>query len=254
MRAITAYFESLLDATHDLIACCKPQSAFFEALGLPGLEALAAVVAHAKDLEVPVLLDAKRGDIDSTAAAYACAYLTDGALGADALTINPYLGMDALEPFVTAARDNDKGVFVLLKTSNLGSADLQDVQLASGVPLYQHLAGLLNERTTRLPVDDHGYSPLGVVVGATHAGHLAALRGVLPRSVFLVPGYGAQGGTAEDVVAAFDRDGFGAVISASRSVNYPFGPVAESAGAAVDASRAAVRTMRDQINSALERR
>jgi len=253
-RAVTSYFRGLLDATADLIACCKPQSAFFEALGLPGLEALASLTAHARTLGVPVILDAKRGDIDSTAAAYASAYLTGGRLAGDALTINPYLGMDSLEPFITTADDSGRGVFVLLKTSNSGSVDLQDVPLASGVPLYRHLANMLAARAGTMPRDEHGFTALGVVVGATHASHLAELRSVLPRSVFLVPGYGAQGGTADDVAAAFDGNGRGAVVSASRSLTYASGPVGDDPTGAIDAARGAVVLMRDAINGAIARR
>mgnify|MGYP003734455571 CR=1 FL=1 len=226
----------------------------FEALGLPGLEALASLTAHARTLGVPVILDAKRGDIDSTAAAYASAYLTGGRLAGDALTINPYLGMDSLEPFITTADDTGRGVFVLLKTSNSGSIDLQDAPLASGVPLYRHLANMLAARAGTMPRDEHGFTALGVVVGATHASHLAELRSVLPRSVFLVPGYGAQGGTADDVAAAFDGNGRGAVVSASRSLTYASGPVGGDPTGAIDAARGAVVLMRDAINGAIARR
>jgi orotidine-5'-phosphate decarboxylase len=254
-EAVAEYFEHVLDATHDLIACCKPQSAFFEAMGLAGIEALERLMARARSLGVPVLLDAKRGDIATTAEAYAAAYLGDGRLAADALTINGYLGMDSLEPFITRATVTGRGVFVLLKTSNPGSVDIQDLDLASGVKLYQHLAGLLRTRAASLPSDPHGYTPLGVVVGATHATHLAELRHALPSSVILVPGYGAQGGSAADVAAAFDAAGAGAVVSASRSLTYPGGMSAVVADAASgSAARAATLTMRDDINRALARR
>jgi len=254
-EAVADYFELLLEATHDLVACCKPQSAFFEAMGSDGFHALERVMAKARSLGVPVLLDAKRGDIDTTAAAYAEAYLGDGRLAADALTVNGYLGMDSLEPFVRAVQGRGRGVFVLLKTSNPGSSDIQDLELAGGGRLYQHLGGLLRARATSLPTDARGYTGLGVVVGATHAAHLAELRRALPSSVMLVPGYGAQGGSAADVAAAFDAAGFGAVISASRSLTYSLGRsdlVADTAAA--DAARAATRAMRDAINAALAAR
>ena len=253
-ETIAGYFEQVLAATHELIACCKPQSAFFEALGPPGLEALSRIVDRARELGVPVILDAKRGDIDSTAQAYADAYLGGGWLSADALTINPYLGMDSLEPFVAAAEGSGRGVFVLVKTSNPGSADLQDVRLANGDPLYLHVAKLLTERAASLPRDERGYGPVGAVVGATHAQHLSELRSLMPTSVLLVPGFGAQGGTAQGAASAFDEDGFGAVVSASRSLTYPKGAVGDDAKAAVAASRAAVVAMRDSLNrSILER-
>ncbi|HET8985366.1 MAG TPA: orotidine-5'-phosphate decarboxylase, partial [Trueperaceae bacterium] len=150
-EAVAEYFEHILEATHDLLACCKPQSAFFEALGVAGIEALQRVMSRARSLGVPVLLDAKRGDIASTADAYAAAYLGDGQLSADALTVNGYLGMDSLEPFITSATTKGRGVFVLLKTSNPGSVDIQDLDLASGVKLYQHLGRLLRNRAASLP-------------------------------------------------------------------------------------------------------
>ena len=254
-EAVTVYFEGLLEATHDLLACCKPQSAFFEALGLQGSEALARVSAKARSLGVPVLLDAKRGDIDSTAAAYARAYLADGPLAADALTVNGYLGMDSLEPFITAAVNSGRGLFVLLKTSNPGSADIQDLALADGSRLYQHLAALLNARAAGLPADADGYTALGVVVGATHAAHIAELRRALPSSVLLVPGYGTQGGSATDVAAAFDESGLGAVVSASRSLTYPRSRPEAVAGAATPAAaRSATLRMRTEINMALPAR
>lgn len=254
-EAVAAYFERVLEATHDLLACCKPQSAFFEALGIPGIEALDRVMAKARSLGVPVVLDAKRGDIATTAVAYAAAYLGDGQLAADALTINGFLGMDSLEPFIASAISHARGVFVLLKTSNPGSSDVQDLELASGARLYQHLAGLLRRRASGLPADANGYTALGVVVGATHAAHLAELRRTVPSSVMLVPGYGAQGGSASDVVAAFDDAGLGAVVSASRSLTHPRdrSELVAAAGAA-SAARAAALSMRDDINRALAAR
>lgn len=270
-EAVATYFEHVLEATHDLLACCKPQSAFFEAMGVPGIEALTRVMAKARSLGLPVLFDAKRGDIDTTAAAYAAAYLEDGQLAADALTVNGYLGMDSIEPFIDSATSHGRGVFVLLKTSNPGSVDIQDLELASGARLYQHLAGLLHGRASRLPTDANGYTVLGVVVGATHAAHLAELRRAVPSSIMLVPGYGTQGGSAANVAAAFDEAGLGAVISASRSLTYSQGrsdtaegaatayPAAAHAAAAsatadaaaAKAARAATLTMRDDINGAL---
>lgn len=246
--AVVASFGAILEASHPWLACCKPQSAFFEALGLPGLEALARLMAIARDLGLPIILDGKRGDIGSTSEAYAGAYLGAGDFAADALTVNPYLGLDTLEPYLDAATRNERGVFVLVKTSNPGSADLQDQPLAGGGLLYEALADRLTERARHLPVDAHGYTGLGAVVGATHPEALARLRRRLPLSVLLVPGYGAQGGGANEVVGAFDGDGLGAVVSASRSLTYlPARDEAELADAAADAAR----TMRDAINRAL---
>ncbi len=250
--AVTRYLVNVLDATHDLVACCKPQSAFFEALGLPGLEALAAVLGHARSLDLPVILDAKRGDIGSTAEAYASAYLTEGALAADALTVNPYLGLDTLEPFITAAEAGGRGLFVLVRTSNAGSADLQELELVGGQPLYAHLADELTARAASLPRDAHAYTSLGAVAGATHPAATRELRKRLPHSLLLVPGYGAQGGSAEDAAAAFDANGWGAVVNASRSLTYPNAAAATLAEVGA-AARAAAATMRADLNHALGR-
>jgi orotidine-5'-phosphate decarboxylase len=247
-RAVAAHVREVLDATHDLIACVKPQSAFFEAMGIPGLIALAQVLADARDRGIPAVLDAKRGDIGSTAEAYASAYLSDGVFSADALTVNAYLGLDTLEPFLTAAEHGGRGLFVLVKTSNPGSGGLQDVVGDDGRRLHERLADALAARSLDLDHDDAGYGPLGAVVGATYPRDLAAARQRMPRSVLLVPGYGAQGGRAEDVAAAFDHAGLGAVVNASRTLLYPSG------GDDVGASRAAARAMRDDLNRALEGR
>ena len=250
-RAVASYARDVLHATHDLVACVKPQSAFFEALGIPGLIALAQVIADARALEVPVVLDAKRGDIGSTAEAYADAYLGDGVFAADALTVNPYLGLDTLEPFIARAAAGARGVFVLVKTSNPGSGDLQDIVGDDGRQLHQRLADALADRAAALPRDADGYTPLGAVVGATYPAELADARARLPRSVLLVPGYGAQGGRADDVVAAFDANGLGAVVNASRSLFYPAEGTADDVG---HAARAAATAMREDLNRALAER
>ncbi len=245
----------MLDATHDLVACCKPQSAFFEALGLAGLEALATVMRHARQLGLPVILDAKRGDIGSTAEAYASAYLTEGDLAADALTVNPYLGLDSLEPFVASAAANGRGLFVLVRTSNPGSADLQEVRSADDRPLYLRLADALNERAAALPRDAQGYTLIGAVAGATQPNAIRELRATLPSSLLLVPGYGAQGGSAADAALAFDTNGWGAVVNASRSITYPAAAVtAMSLKEVGAAARAAAAGARADLREALAAR
>ena len=239
-RAVIGYFRDIMEASQEMLACVKPQSAFFEALGIPGLVALAQLIADAKALGLPVILDAKRGDIGSTAEAYADAYLKNGVFSVDALTVNPYLGMDALEPFITAAHENDRGLFVLVKTSNPGSGDFQNVESSEGMYLYDHVAYKLAEKSREL---GEGYGSVGAVVGATYWQELEHLREVLPQSVLLVPGYGAQGATADDVAAAFDEDGFGAVVNSSRGLCYI---TQEDTYAA--AAQAATLEMRDAIN------
>src|SRR5690606_29904969 len=165
LAALRRYLGAALEAASDLIAACKPQAAFFEALGPAGWELLAEVVALARDLGVPVVLDAKRGDIGSTAQAYADAYLGEGPLAADALTVSPYLGLDTLEPFVAAAAAHGRGVYVLVRTSNPGSGDLQDLPLAGGGTVASRLAERLAALSDGLEADDDGYTPLGAVTG-----------------------------------------------------------------------------------------
>ena len=218
LAALRRYLGAALEAASDLIAACKPQAAFFEALGPAGWELLAEVVALARDLGVPVVLDAKRGDIGSTAQAYADAYLGEGPLAADALTVSPYLGLDTLEPFVAAAAAHGRGVYVLVRTSNPGSGDLQDLPLAGGGTVASRLAERLAALSDGLEADDDGYTPLGAVTGAPR--DLPWLRAALPRSPLLVPGYGAQGAVAADVAPAFDARGLGALVNASRTLTY----------------------------------
>ncbi len=244
-RAVVYYFQAIIQATQGVVACYKLQSAFFEALGIPGLIALAQLTADVRARGIPVILDAKRGDIGVSAEAYARSYLAGGVFASDALTINPYLGADSLEPFVTQAVRADRGLFVLVKTSNPGGGDVQDVKLEGGAQLFEHVADLV----TRLAGPHRGgsgYAPVGAVVGATHPDALKALRERLPYSVLLVPGYGAQGGGAEDVAAAFDEEGLGAVVSSSRALTY----VTQGADFAERAREAAVE-MNGAISAAL---
>ena len=244
-RAVVHYFQAILDKTHDLIACVKPQSAFFERLGIPGLIALAQLIADAKSLELPVILDAKRSDIGSTSRAYADAYLADGVFGSDALTINPYLGTDSMHPFVETADANERGLFVLVKTSNPGSGDFQSLTTAAGRQVYEvvaeRLTGLAEQR-----LDADGLSPIGAVVGATFPQELAQIRQQLPHSWILVPGYGAQGATASDVSGAFLAGGKAAVVSASRSLTHTTDDQTFARRA-----REAALVMRDEINAAI---
>jgi orotidine-5'-phosphate decarboxylase len=244
-KALVFYFRGIIEATEDLVACYKPQSAFFEALGIPGLIALAQIIADIKSRGIPVILDAKRGDIGATSEAYARAYLADGVFGSDALTVNPYLGLDTLEPFINQALEAKRGLFVLVKTSNPGSRDFQDVQLQDGRTLYEKVADEL-VTVARGHLNGTPYSPVGAVAGATHPQQLKALRTRLPHSILLVPGYGAQGGRAEDVAHAFDQNGLGAVVSSSRALTY-----ATQADDFAEQAREATTRMRDEINRQL---
>jgi orotidine-5'-phosphate decarboxylase len=199
----------------------KPQAAFFELLGSGGFATMKKILDEAKRLGFVTILDAKRGDIASTATAYA-----DAAFGptwdADSLTINPYLGRDAVEPFLTAAKAADRGVFVLVRTSNPGAGLFQDL-VCDGKPLYRHVADEV-AKWNASTIGQCGLGDVGAVVGATHPKELAELRAALPDVWFLVPGYGAQGATAADVKAAYRSDGLGAVVNSSRGVTFPFHP------------------------------
>jgi orotidine-5'-phosphate decarboxylase len=247
-KGVVALYRSVLEASHERLACVKPQSAFFEALGIPGVIALAQVIADARSLDLPVILDAKRGDIGSTAEAYASAYLGDGVWSADALTVSPYLGPDTLEPYVSTARPRGRGVYTLVATSNPGAATWQDERTDSGRLVHEHVADHLQALA-----GEHGrYGAIGAVVGATRCERLAALRDRMPDVLLLVPGYGTQGGGAADVSKAFDRDGLGAVVSASRSL-MPSADATDFAAAGADA-RSRVEAMANAIEAAVAAR
>lgn len=209
----------ILDVIAPHVACIKPQLAFFEAVGPYGMLALADVVEYARKLGLVVILDGKRNDIGSTAEGYAAAYLGENsAWKGDALTVSPYLGEDSVSPFVKVAQKNDAGVFILVKTSNPGGGMLQDLT-AAGKTVYQHVADWV-ETTSASIASENGdaYGPVGAVVGATYPEQLVELRKRMPHAWLLVPGFGAQGGTAKDVAPAFDADGMGAVINNSRGI------------------------------------
>lgn len=214
----------IVDAVAPYAVAVKPQLAFFEALGPPGMEALESVCAYGRTAGLIVLADAKRGDIGSTARAYASAYLEPAegrAPLADAMTVNPYLGLDSLEPFIAACRREGAGIFCLVKTSNEGVADIQDLALSDGKPLWQHVASLVSEWGEEL-VGERGLSSVGAVVGATHPAAVEEARRLLPRAVLLLPGIGAQGAGPADVTGAFTSGPASALVTASRSVLYAY--------------------------------
>ena len=212
----------LIDVVAPLVPAVKPQVAFFEQLGPAGLEMLARVIRHARDQGLIVIADAKRGDIGSTAAAYADAWLagedpTAARWAADCLTVNPYLGGDSLEPFVNVATERGAGLYVLVRTSNKGAADFQD-RTTDEQTLYQGVAAMVEELSVKTLDGDYGQ--VGAVVGATWPEELTQLRAAMPHTLFLVPGYGSQGGTAKDVMSAADNNGQGALINSSRGINF----------------------------------
>jgi orotidine-5'-phosphate decarboxylase len=247
---VEAFCRAICDAIAPYAAAVKPQAAYFEALGSAGVAVLERVAAHARDLGLPVILDAKRNDIGSTAEAYAAAYLAprgDAAPLADAITVSAYLGHDGVEPFVKMAHEYGAGLFILVKTSNPGSGQLQDLRLDSGLTVYQHLGDLVAEWGQEL-VGDSGYSAIGAVVGATYPEQLAELRERLPHTPFLVPGYGHQGATAEDVARAFDGHGLGAIVNSARGIIYAY---RKREGSFAEAAAEAAREARDELNGAL---
>lgn len=209
----------VIDVVAPLVAVVKPQSAFFEQLGPHGMLALSEVVDYAASKNLLVVMDAKRGDIGSTAEAYAAAFLgakPESAWGCDALTVNPYLGDDSLTPFVNSAQQTGSGIYVLCKTSNPGSRTLQE-KMIDGKPVYEIVAEQI-QALAKDSMGQHGYGLVGAVVGATYPEQLAVLRSRMPNTLLLVPGFGAQGGSAKDVAGAFDAAGNGAVINSSRGI------------------------------------
>jgi len=246
-ETILAFNRRLIEAVRPYCAIAKPQSAFYERWGAPGIEALRETMALCREAGLLVILDAKRSDIASTATAYAQAYLGGGPLACDALTVNPYLGADGIAPFLAEARGRGKGIFVLVKTSNPSSVELQNATLQDGRTVYE-LMGDFVEQWGEASVGECGYTDVGAVVGATFPAELAALRQRMPHTWFLVPGYGRQGGTAADVAVAFDSEGLGAIVNNSSGLMYAY----ESSGAADFATAAAeaARTMRDALESA----
>jgi orotidine-5'-phosphate decarboxylase len=225
--AIFSFTTSVLRIVAPLVPVVKFQSAYFEKYLWEGVEAYYSLIAEAAELGLLVIGDIKRGDIGSTAAAYAAGHLAgdsvqeqDDVVMPDAITVNPFCGLDTIAPFVQTARDHDRGLFVLVRTSNPGSAELQDVKLADGRTwsemLAEKLAGIAADGGL---VGSRGFSAVGAVVGATQPQTMQSLRAKLPQSIFLLPGYGAQGATAEMTRAAF-KNGTGAIVSASRSILY----------------------------------
>jgi orotidine-5'-phosphate decarboxylase len=216
--AYERFCRAVIDVVAPLVPVVKPQAAFFEELGAPGMAALGSVIEHAQTRGLLVIIDGKRNDIGNTAGAYARAYLgrDDSAWHGDALTVSPYLGDDSLTPFVDVAAERGSGVFVLVKTSNPGGRMLQDLD-CDGRPIYAHVAAHV-EQLAAATVGDCDYGCVGAVVGATYPEQLAELRGAMPHTWFLVPGYGSQGGTAADVVGGFDARGLGAIVNNSRGI------------------------------------
>jgi orotidine-5'-phosphate decarboxylase len=248
--AVLAHCRALIEAVAPVCVAAKPQLACFEWLGAPGWGALEAVVAHAHAHGLLVIADGKRGDIDVTAKAYASALLggvetpfgVAGGLGADAVTVNPLMGRDAIEPFVLSARERGAGVMVLVRTSNPGAADVEDLRLSEGGVVWERLAALV-DGLGGPGVGEAGLSDVGAVVGATAPEHLARARELMPHAVFLLPGVGAQGGRVGDLSPAFAPGRAGGLIAASRSIA---GAHLNTGGAPAAAARAAAERLREE--------
>lgn len=260
--AIWQFNKGIVDATYDLIPAVKPQIAMYEQFGIPGLIAFKKTVDYCKEKGLVVIGDIKRGDIGSTSTAYAVGHLGKVQVGynkyagfdEDFVTVNPYLGTDGVKPFVDVCKEENKGIFVLVKTSNPSSGEFQD-KIVDGKPLYE-LVGKMVDTWGSEVIGKSGYSAVGAVVGATYPEMGKVLRDIMPKSYILVPGYGAQGGKAKDLVHYFNEDGLGAIVNSSRGIiaaykqdKYAsFGPEAYA-----DASRQAVVDMIEDINGALGR-
>lgn len=225
-KAILEYNKELIDNTYDIIPAIKPQLAFYEMFGIEGMKAFKETCKYAKEKGMIVIADAKRGDIGSTAKGYSNAYLGQTPMGEDKievfenidfLTVNPYLGVDSITPFVEDCIKYGKGIFVLVKTSNPSSGELQDLKLENGKTVYEHVASLVEKWGEELR-GKYGYSSVAAVVGATYPEQLKEIREKAPHTYFLIPGYGAQGGKAEDIALGFDNNGLGGIVNASRSL------------------------------------
>lgn len=255
--ALLTFNKGLIDALCDIVPAVKPQCAYYEMYGWQGVRALYETIKYAKSKGLFVITDGKRNDIGTTMEAYAAAYLgkteVNGefieGFSADALTVNGYLGSDGINPLLDICKDGDKGIFVLAKTSNPSSGELQD-KLIGDTAIYRTM-GDMCERWGENSRGEYSYSAVGAVVGATYPEQLSELRLALPHTFFLVPGYGAQGGGAKDIIGAFDKDGRGAVINSSRAIMCAYKKDGYTEKDYAKAARDEAVRMRDEINSAL---
>ncbi len=265
-EAIWQYNKGIVDAIYDLVPAVKPQIAMYEQFGLPGLEAFRKTVNYCREKDLVVIGDVKRGDIGSTSEAYAVAHLGKVQVGSkfhyafdeDFATVNPYLGSDGVKPFLKVCREEKKGIFLLVKTSNPSSGELQDLAVSAGErqeTIYETVGRYVAEWGAECMPEEGDYSYVGAVVGATYPEQGRILRKMMPRTFILVPGYGAQGGKGADLVHFFNEDGLGAIINSSRGIiaayqQEKYARFGEAGYA--DAARAAVVDMREDIASALE--
>lgn len=260
VESIRTFNYGLIDGLCDIVPAVKPQSAYYERLGPLGAALLYDTIEYAKKKNMYVILDIKRNDIGSTAGAYSDAYL--GAVRvndavfepypADAITVNPYLGTDGIEPFLKNCREREKAIFVLVKTSNPSSGEFQNRSL-EGAPLYEAIAKRLDE-WGKTAMTNSGYSQAGAVVGATYPEEQRVLRALLPKAYFLVPGYGAQGASAEDIKNAFNSDGLGAIVNSSRGIMCAWKKTGNDGTDYIEAARQEALRMRDDLRRVVQSR
>ena len=259
-EAIWQFNKAIVDAVYDLIPAVKPQIAMYEQFGLPGLEAFHRTVEYCRQKDLVIIGDIKRGDIGSTSEAYARGHLGPVKVGSrslygfneDFVTLNPYMGSDSINPFINTAKKEKKGAFILVKTSNPSSGEFQD-RLIDGRPLFEYVAEKVNEWGSDY-VGECGYSYVGAVVGATYPEQARITRKLMPKAYILVPGYGAQGATAKDLLPNFDENGLGAIVNSSRGIIAAYKQEKYAKFGAEhfeDASRAAVIDMQKDIASVL---
>ena len=260
-EAIFAYNKAIIDATCDLIPAVKPQIAMYEQFGIEGMIAFQRTCEYAKSKDLVIIGDIKRGDIGSTSAAYAVGHVGQVRVGSnlyrsfdeDFVTVNPYLGSDGVKPFIEVCKSENKGIFVLVKTSNPSSGEFQD-QLIDGTPLYEKVAQKVAEWGEEHMGDSYSY--VGAVVGATYPDMGKVLRKVMPKTYILVPGYGAQGGQAKDLAPFFNEDGLGAIVNSSRGIIAAYKQEKYASFGAegfADASRQAVIDMKEDLRQAWEK-
>ncbi len=259
-KAITQFNYALIDRLHALVPAVKVQVAYYEMYGVAGMQAFADTLAYAKQKGLFTIADCKRNDIGSTAACYSAAYLGGVTVGeqtfapfaADFLTVNGYLGTDGLDPFTADCKKYDKGIFALVKTSNPSSGQLQDQIMQDGKTLYEHMARIVTEAVSDR-IGRYGYSDVGAVIGATHPAQAEKVRNEFPSLFFLIPGYGAQGGSADGLAVCFDRHGLGGIVNNSRGILCAYKKDAYKGQTFAQAAENAVIAMREDINAALRR-
>jgi orotidine-5'-phosphate decarboxylase len=258
--AIIEFNKALIDATCDIIPAVKPQIAFYEMFGIDGIKAFNETCKYAKEKGMLVIADIKRGDIGSTATGYSNAYLGKTPLldkeysifDVDFITVNPYLGVDGIKPFVDDCNKYGKGMFIIDKTSNPSSGELQDLKLENGRTIYEEVATLI-EKWGEESIGEYGYSSISSVVGATYPEQLQKLRKLAPHTFFLIPGYGAQGGKASDIALGFDDNGIGGIVNASRSLMCAYKKSEKfKEEEFAKATRAEAIRMRDELNQAIK--